>query len=76
MVALSPMIMMREPSMMMVIVLSAALATPATAAQTRNILGRQLQHHGSGKGLQTETESIQPESIQTGTAKTPVCAKI
>jgi hypothetical protein len=39
MVALSPMIMMREPSMMMVIVLSAALATPATAAQTRNILG-------------------------------------
>jgi hypothetical protein len=39
MVALSPMIMMRESSMMMVIVLSAALATPATAAQTRNILG-------------------------------------
>jgi hypothetical protein len=31
--------MMRESSMMMVIVLSAALATPATAAQTRNILG-------------------------------------
>jgi hypothetical protein len=31
--------MMRQPSMIMLLVLSAALATPATAAQTRNILG-------------------------------------
>jgi hypothetical protein len=39
MVTLSPITMMRQPSMIMLLVLSAALATPATAAETRNILG-------------------------------------
>jgi hypothetical protein len=37
MVTLSPVTMMRETSMIMLIVLSAALATPATAAQSRNV---------------------------------------
>jgi hypothetical protein len=38
MVAPSSMTMMRKPSIIMLIVLAAALATPATPAQTRNIL--------------------------------------
>jgi hypothetical protein len=40
---------------------------------------RQLQHHGSGKGVQTEsiqTESIQAESIQAGAAGTMARAEI
>ena len=37
----------------------------------RQYLERQLQHYGSGKGVQTETESI-----QTGTAGTMACAEI
>jgi hypothetical protein len=38
MVALRSMTMMRKPSIIMLIVLSAALATPARSAQTRSIL--------------------------------------
>jgi hypothetical protein len=38
MVSPSSMTMMRKPSIIMLIVLAAALATPATPAQTRNIL--------------------------------------
>src|SRR5262245_52841630 len=66
------MTIMRKPSMIMLVCLTTALATPAPA-QTGNILSDKLQHHGSGKGVQTEsiqTESLQTESIQTGTAGT------
>jgi hypothetical protein len=77
------MTMMRKPSMIMLIVLSVALATPAPA-QTSNILSDNYSIMVPEKGVQTksietesiETESIQTESIQTGTARTMACTEI
>ena len=64
------MTMMREPSMIMLIVLSAALATPA-AAQTGNILSDNYSIMVPEKGSKQETESI-----QTGAAGTLACAEV
>jgi hypothetical protein len=63
--------MMREPSMMLLIVLSAALATPAPA-QTGNILS---DNYSIMVPEGVQTEGIQTESIQTGTAGTMACAE-
>ena len=66
------MTMMREPSMMLLIVLSAALATPAPA-QTGNILSDNYSIMVPEKGSK---QRHQTENIQTGTAGTMACAEI
>ena len=70
-----PTTMMREPSTIMLIVLSAAYGRTPSLAQTGNILSDNYSIMVPGrKGVQTE--GIQTERIQTGTAGTMACAEI
>jgi hypothetical protein len=65
------MIMMREPSMIMLIVLSAALATPALA-QTGNILGDDYQIMVPEKGSKRQvSKAEQPEPWLAPKYKSP-----